>query len=182
MTLKLKLRTSRKDSGFSMVELLMAAFVLAIGLLGLAALQVLTIQGGTGSRMRGTAVFIAHSFLDQIQAEGALAAGERFQFGTVDTASTTFNYVDPANASPSDLANGPSYTIHGLLTSDPYYTSTNPAPPTVFTLTWKRNQGTINGTSQTAFQEFIVNVSWNESGPGNTTTSKSISVSRYVRM
>jgi hypothetical protein len=55
-----------------MVEMLMAAFVLAIGLLGLTTLQVMSLRTSTGSQNRHTAVRIADQVMDQIELEGRL--------------------------------------------------------------------------------------------------------------
>jgi len=64
-------KTSRRSQlGFSMVEMLMAAFILAIGILGLAALQTMSIRSATGSRGLTTAVLVAEQVLDQIEANG----------------------------------------------------------------------------------------------------------------
>jgi len=58
------------QGGFSMVEMLMAAFIMAIGLLGLAMLQTLTLRTNTGSRSLSTAILVGESLLDDIQANG----------------------------------------------------------------------------------------------------------------
>jgi type IV pilus assembly protein PilV len=175
----------RTDSGFTLVELLLALAILSIGLLGLAALQVASQSQGTGGRMRGSAALMAHSILDQIQAEGALTAAERSEYGSV--ISTGHIYVDPVGATPSTVTTpaGPQYTILGLLPTDPYYLEAahNKEDKTpVFTVSWRRNVGLINPFARSGFQEFIVNVSWNESGNTATPITRTLSVSRYVRI
>ena len=62
----------RREAGFSMVEMLMAAFILAIGLLGLATLQVMSLRTSSGSQNLNTAVRIADQVMDQIELEGRL--------------------------------------------------------------------------------------------------------------
>lgn len=67
-------RTSRfRQRGFSMVEFLMTAFVVAIGLLGLAMLQVMSMRSARGSRNLNTAVLLAERMMDQIEMEGRLS-------------------------------------------------------------------------------------------------------------
>lgn len=170
-----------------MVEFLMAAFILAIGLLGLAALQVATQSHGLSGRQRGTATFIAHGVLDQILAEGSITSGERSisTDGNVSLNGRTFAYIKPVavtnNATPTT---GPSYTILGLLPDDPYYT-TNPVvdKTIIFTTNWVGINGTLNTYAKNAVQEFIVNVTWNEYNTQTKATDpKAISVSRYVRL
>lgn len=61
---------NRQQAGFSMVEMLMAAFILAIGILGLTALQTLALRSGASSRGLDTAVLLAERVMDEIEANG----------------------------------------------------------------------------------------------------------------
>ena len=62
-------RVPAREAGFSMVELLMAAFILAIGLLGLMALQTSVIKGGAVSELRTTGVALGQGILEAVEAE-----------------------------------------------------------------------------------------------------------------
>jgi prepilin-type N-terminal cleavage/methylation domain-containing protein len=62
-----------RQSGFSMVEMLMTAFILAIGLLGLCMLQTMSLRASRGSRSLTTAVQVAGAVLDQVEMEGRLS-------------------------------------------------------------------------------------------------------------
>jgi len=64
---------SRSQAGFSMIEMLMAAFILAIGILGLSMLQAMSLRSARGSRSLGSAVELANRTLDQIELEGRLS-------------------------------------------------------------------------------------------------------------
>lgn len=64
----------RRQSGFSMLEMLMAAFILAIGILGLSTLQVMSLRASRGSRSLSTAVQVAEAMLDQVEMEGRLSS------------------------------------------------------------------------------------------------------------
>jgi len=66
-------RCRKGQEGFSMIEMLMTAFVLAIGLLGLCMLQTLSLRGSRGSTSLTTAVHVATGVLDQIEMEGRLS-------------------------------------------------------------------------------------------------------------
>jgi prepilin-type N-terminal cleavage/methylation domain-containing protein len=59
--------------GFTMVEMLMTAFILAVGILGLTMLQVVSLKGTRGSKSLATGVQVAESVMDQIEMEGRLS-------------------------------------------------------------------------------------------------------------
>ncbi|WLT32907.1 prepilin-type N-terminal cleavage/methylation domain-containing protein [Geothrix sp. PMB-07] len=59
-----------RQYGFSMIEFLITAFVLAVGVLGLALLQVMSIRSSSGSRALNTAVMVGEGVLESIQSEG----------------------------------------------------------------------------------------------------------------
>lgn len=63
----------RAQAGFSMVEMLMAAFILSIGILGVTMLQVMSLRASRGGRSLTTAVHVAEHVLDQVELEGRLA-------------------------------------------------------------------------------------------------------------
>lgn len=66
----MRTRLPHPQRGFSVIELLVAAFIMGIGLLGLATLQVMTIRtSGTSSRM-SDAVRIGEMVMEQASAEG----------------------------------------------------------------------------------------------------------------
>ncbi len=59
---------SRKHHGFSLVEVLVALFVLSIGLLGLAALQTTGLRFNHQSYQRTQAVMLSYDIIDRIRA------------------------------------------------------------------------------------------------------------------
>jgi len=61
------------QEGFSMIEMLMTAFILAVGLLGLCMLQIMSLRGSRGSQSLTTAVHVATGVLDEIEMEGRLS-------------------------------------------------------------------------------------------------------------
>lgn len=63
----------RSQAGFSMIEMLMTAFVLAVGLLGLCMLQTMSLKASRGSRSLQTAVEVGQAVLDQVEMEGRLS-------------------------------------------------------------------------------------------------------------
>jgi len=68
-----KISKAHGQAGFSMVEMLMTAFVLAVGLLGLTMLQVMSMKASRGSRSLTTAIQVAEQVMDQAELEGRLS-------------------------------------------------------------------------------------------------------------
>ncbi len=69
MSLKFK-----NQHGFTLVEVLIAAFVLGIGLLGLAALQAQSLQFNFSAYQRSQATILAYDILDRIRANPSIAS------------------------------------------------------------------------------------------------------------
>jgi Tfp pilus assembly protein PilV len=56
-----------------MIEMLMTAFILAVGLLGLALFQTMSLRVARGNRSVNTAVLVAQQIVDQAEMEGRLS-------------------------------------------------------------------------------------------------------------
>lgn len=93
MTLRVT-KNIRRQSGTSFIEIIVATAILAIGMLGVAHLQVSGARFNTGSYARTQATVLASSILDEIRTHGADVADE---FGTA-VAGT----CDPLGTSPND--------------------------------------------------------------------------------
>ena len=74
----MKLTTTKKQTGFSLVEVLIALIIMSVGMLGIAGLYVQSMQAGRTSLFRHHAVTIAGDVADRIRANpraGAAYAG-----------------------------------------------------------------------------------------------------------
>jgi len=69
----LRTHLKRPQSGFTMIELLVAVFVLAVGLLGLASLQTRSLQFNYSAYQRTQANFLAYDIIDRMRANPTLA-------------------------------------------------------------------------------------------------------------
>lgn len=167
---------SPRQSGFSLVELLVTALIFGIGLLGLAALQVATVRGNSGGRNRFTATSLAEGCLSAAQAEGSISwsyaagfngAAATYPIARVYTGATggTFGTFD-VNGLPVDVAD----------------------PSKVFTVTWVRREAgapspkaPITGME---LREFVVDVVWQDQSvdaAGGALPVTHLSMSRLIR-
>lgn len=63
----------RSQHGFTMVEFMITAVILAVGILGLTALQVMAFRSNAGSRSLNTSIYIANHILDAATIEGRIS-------------------------------------------------------------------------------------------------------------
>lgn len=80
--LRNRLPTSRRAiRGVSLLEVLIAVLILAIGMLGIAALQALTLKNTEGSSERSNAVVQSYAMLDMMRANSAAARAGNYDTG-----------------------------------------------------------------------------------------------------
>lgn len=168
----------KRHRGFSMIELLLVAFMLGIGLLGLAALVTMTIRSETSGRQREVAAVLAGNVLETLVGDGRQSMILRMN-GQAVTA-TSFRLAgavdDAVNAFSANDESGTAQTTFDLMGRP---SAANP----VFRVNWVRRAnktGAPAATAQTAGAEVVVNVRWDEPLPSGATVQKWISVSRYV--
>lgn len=73
------------QDGFTMVEVLVALVVLAVGLLGVAGMQMTALRGSNSSYQRSQAIFCIYDIMDRLRANrvGALAGDYTIAVGVV---------------------------------------------------------------------------------------------------
>lgn len=169
-----------------MVEFLVAAFILAIGLLGLIALQVGAVAQAANGRGRITATYVANQILQQAQMEGQYSYFAKTTSATLPAGFVPVFTATPGAAIASTAVGG--FNVDGVQVTD----ATGAAMPSaylaaqvpdankrspVFTATWVRRayQG-ATPTSSVQTQEFVVNVAWQEKNQ-----PKYLSLSRDIR-
>lgn len=78
----------RKDTGFTLVEILVALLVLSIGLLGLAALQLTSFQFNTDSYLRTQTTFSAYDIVDRMRVNPTGLSNNNYQVASSADADT----------------------------------------------------------------------------------------------
>jgi type IV pilus assembly protein PilV len=68
----------RRQRGFSLVEVMVALLVTAVGLLGLASLQLTSLKIGHNAHLRGQAVQLAHEIVERMRANREAARDGRY--------------------------------------------------------------------------------------------------------
>ena len=160
---------SRKgQAGFSMIEFLVAAVILAVGILGVTLMQVMSLKAARGSRSLTTATLLAERILDQVEMEGRL---------TWLNVSAT-DYTTPA-ALPNlvYLAAGATYPI-----SQAYDAAGNPAATGFFSTQMNRVLVTATPTKGVGMlSDVTVTVTFTDTvGSGNTQLLRSVALTRRI--
>src|SRR5262245_29083912 len=88
----------RHQRGVGLIEVLVAVVVLAIGLLGLAGLQLRSLRDNESAYERGMAVIETHSIVDAMRADRTNAINNQFNIALADAkpTGTTFAQVSLA--------------------------------------------------------------------------------------
>lgn len=71
--------TCTHAAGFSLLELLVGLIILAVGLLGLAGLQVMSLRQNNGAYLRSQATLMAYDILDRMRANRGYAIDGRYE-------------------------------------------------------------------------------------------------------
>lgn len=80
------LKHGRRQSGFTMIEMLVAVLVVSIGLLGIAGMQAIGLQNNHGAYTRSQATFLAYDMIDRMRANELVARGGSYDIVYTDTA------------------------------------------------------------------------------------------------
>ena len=80
------IRLSRRETGFTMIEVLVALIILAIGLLGVAGVQTLAMKQTTNSHVRSQVSILAYDMAERIRAN--LPAAETGGYSNITAAPT----------------------------------------------------------------------------------------------
>lgn len=142
--------------GFSLVEALVALVVLSIGMLGIAALYVESLQMGRAALLRTQAVVQAADMADRIRAN--LSAGDSYKKGLDDKGTTTPACIPPASAgcTAAQMAAQDIYFWHRMVDD-------RDDSPGAGRLALPDGRGKID-VSTTTPRVYTIRIEWSESG------------------
>lgn len=86
-----------RQSGFTLLEVMIAVFILAVGLLGLAQLQVTAMKHNQTAEFRSQASLLAADILDSMRANQIAAQAGNYAIGLDDDPPTTTNTIADAD-------------------------------------------------------------------------------------
>ena len=167
---------TRAQAGFSMVEMLVVAVIMAIGLLGVASMQLISIKATSGSSNLTTAAEIANRVMDQVEEEGRLM--------WINQTATTFTTTGTEPPNLRYFAGGVPFTSAAQkydLTGTPWTAAST--TPAIFTATVKAVAAPLGvGTSTTGgLADVTVTVTFTDTvAQGNKVLSRNITVSRRI--
>jgi prepilin-type N-terminal cleavage/methylation domain-containing protein len=145
----------RGQAGFSMIEMLMTAFILAVGILGLSMLQLMSLKASRGGRTLSTAVLVGEHVMEQVEMEGRLSyLNLTYNAGTPDMAVdlTALKYLSLGNGA----ALAEQFNSHGGPITDP----TDPTP--YYNVATKRADLAPAAAASGALSDFTVVVTFTD--------------------
>lgn len=142
-----------QQAGFTLIEVLVAALVLAIGILGLATTMLLGLKSDQGAYFRSQASAIAYDMADRIRLNRGAAAS----YVGIDT-----NSAIPANPNCSSSSGGCSSSQQ--LALDIREWAWNFGKADNFTTKLPNGRGEV---TRDADGRFLITISWSEADTGN---------------
>lgn len=134
-----------QQRGATLIEVLVAMFILAIGLLGLAGLQAVSTQSNQGAYYRSQATILANDIVDRMRANRTVALAGDYAISSFPTSSSS-NAVSGTQAQ-RDLAEW----LNNLATSLPQGTGTISTSSNIVTISirWDDGRGRIKSATET---------------------------------
>jgi type IV pilus assembly protein PilV len=93
--------TLKKQSGSSMIEVLVSLLIVSFGMLAIASLQLKTVNNNLGQLERSTAIMLTYSMIDRLRIDKATAKAQSYNFEF----NTDVNVCDPPDTGSSKARN-----------------------------------------------------------------------------
>lgn len=135
-------RSINAQRGFSIIEVLVAAVILSIGMLGLAGLQMRTLRNNQSALERGVAVIETHAIADAMRADRINATNGLFDIALADADPTPGTFANTVIAGwRQNLANELGDTATGAIDCNGALCQ--------ITIQWDDSRGTAGSATQT---------------------------------
>lgn len=170
MPMRIKRHPFPAQRGFTMVEMLMTAFILAVGIMGLSLLQIMSLKGARGGKSLSTAVQVGDAVMDRIEMEGRLTwlniTANQYK---APAALTTLNFVDKLT-----LATPLTFNLKGQV---PIPASTDPAESAAF-FTVNMVRRPVSALTTGKISDFTVTVTFSDT----TNAATNVPITRTVTL
>jgi len=144
-----------KNNGFTLIEVLIAMLVLAIGLLGMAGLQATSLRNNQSAYNRSQATQLAYDISDRMRANTLVAANYVTTFMAVADATVKVNCLSTTGCSAADMAENDLFELKTALTTAlPNGSADITAVANLYTITinWDDNRDGAINTDDPNFQ------------------------------
>lgn len=111
-------RRNNRQRGFNLVEVLVALFVLSMGLLGLAMLQVQSLKFNTNAYFRAQATNLAYDIIERMRANPAAVAAGSYLLPNDSAVSTALSTYSACSGSTCACGSGTQCTSANMATYD----------------------------------------------------------------
>ena len=109
----------RRQIGVSLIEVMIALFILSIGMLGHAKIQALGVRAGTDANLRTQATYLLNEMLERLRANRPAADSE--YYASIDYASIDCNVAPAKVCSESTASTAAECTANELADEDAIY-------------------------------------------------------------
>jgi type IV pilus assembly protein PilV len=112
---------AKRQSGATLIEILVSVLILSFGMLGLAALQTRALQGNQSSLQRSQAIMMANYMLDAMRVDRVQANGGAYNInrcGAITTSTSTLaetNIKDWLNTAQTNLGGSADSPVCGVI-------------------------------------------------------------------
>lgn len=137
-----------KQSGFTLLEVLVAVLVLAIGLLGLAGLMASSVRNNHSAYQRTQATWLAYDIVDRMRVNRDLALANGYDTTIGSPATCTANPTLSGSMAAQDLAGWKNLLACALPAGDGSVAIASDRMVSV-TVSWNDSRGTLGNSAQT---------------------------------
>ena len=96
--------SNRQQKGFTLIELLVSVMIMAVGILGVASMQVVSLQQNRGALNRAEATQLANDLMDRLRVNTGVTYSALIDAGPINATSCEINECNPVAMRDYDIA------------------------------------------------------------------------------